>query len=198
MGLWSGRFFLAELVSKPQLPVPGSSCGCSTAPGWVPASCWAVKSGWEHFSQCCAFPASPARSRGGPVAGQPLPRALCSAGCVQSSAVRDSFELLLSYLAPKPQPRSQTRCSPAFPLCGACVGRQALPGARKRAAGEGGSSPPLLLPRLKDSPGIRREVRIKSPPYLLLQSVPVSLGSWKGLNQVFSPGEMLRGLERQP
>lgn len=72
------------------------------------------------------------------MAGQPLPRALSNAGCVQSSVVRDSFELLLSYLAPKPQPRSQTRCSPAFPLRGACVGRQALLGARKRAAGEGG------------------------------------------------------------
>lgn len=34
------RLLLAELVSKPQLPqtsAPGSSCGCSTALGWVPA-----------------------------------------------------------------------------------------------------------------------------------------------------------------
>lgn len=98
-----------------------------------------VKSGWEPFSQRCAFPASLAQSRASPVAGQPLPRALFrSTGCVQNTVVRDSFELLLSYLAPKPQPRSQTRCSPAFPLRGACVGRQALLGARKRAAGEGG------------------------------------------------------------
>lgn len=132
------RLLHAELVSKPQLTVPGSSCGRSTALGWVPAPCWAVKSGWECFSPLRAFPASPARSRAGPVAGQPLPRVLCSAGCVQSGVVRDGFELLLSYLAPKPQPRSQTRCSPAFPLRGACVGRQALLGARKRAAGEGG------------------------------------------------------------
>lgn len=102
------RLLHAELVSKPQLPVPGSSCGCSRALGWVPAPCWAVQSGWERFCHLCAFPASPARSR----AGQPLPRALCSAGCVHSGVVRDSFELLLSYLAPKPQPRSQTRCSP--------------------------------------------------------------------------------------
>lgn len=34
------RLLLTELVSKPQLPqtsVPGSSCGCSMALGWVPA-----------------------------------------------------------------------------------------------------------------------------------------------------------------
>lgn len=66
--------------------------------------------------------------------------------CVQSGTVRDSFELLLSYLAPKPQPRSQTRCSPAFLLRGACVGREAQPIARKTAGGEGGTSSPLLLP----------------------------------------------------
>lgn len=66
------RLLHAELVSKPQLTVPGSSCGRSTALGWVPAPCWAVKSGWECFSPLCAFPASRARSRAGLWPGSPF------------------------------------------------------------------------------------------------------------------------------
>ena len=88
----------------------------------------------EHFSQRRAFPASPS-TLALHAAGKRDGSAASSPGCVPSGAVRDGFELLLSYLAPKPQPRSQTGCSPAFPLRGACVGRQALPIARKRLEG---------------------------------------------------------------
>lgn len=45
---------------------------------------------------------------------------------------------------------------------------------------------------------MRKRVQIKSPPDLLLQSLPLPLVSWKGLAQVFFPGEMLQGLEHQP
>lgn len=86
------------------------------------------------------------------------------------------------------------RLSPPWSL----RGKAGAAGRPQKGCRRGREDPPLLLPRLKDSPGIRREVHIKSPPYLLLQSVPVSLGSWKGLNQEFSPGETLWGLERQP
>lgn len=85
-------------------------CSCSSAAlGRGRGCCWRAEvrdeAGLvtcEHFSLRCAFPASPS-TLNAPHGGQ--------AGCEQSG-----FELLLSYLAPKPQPRSQTRRSPTFLL----------------------------------------------------------------------------------
>lgn len=159
--------------------------------------CEIRQSGWERFSHRCAFPAGPARSRVGPGPGSrfhgrfPTP-GVCRAvwfGTALSSAPLLSRPKATATFTNQVLPR----LSPPWSL----RGKAGAAGRPQKGCRRGREDPPLLLPRLKDSPGIRREVHIKSPPYLLLQSVPVSLGSWKGLNQEFSPGETLWGLERQ-
>lgn len=69
------RVLHAELVSKPHLPVPGSSRACSTALGWTPAPCWAVKSGLGAFSPSLCFSSQPST--------EPCGRAAASTGASQ-------------------------------------------------------------------------------------------------------------------
>lgn len=97
----------------------------------------------------------------------------------QRIAVRDSFELLLSYLAPKPQPRSPRGHSSAFLLRGACVGSgTACSSARCRTH--------------PDREGCRSDPSPSAPPTRAAGSAQLE-GSSSGF---FFPGETLQGFPR--